>query len=158
MMGNDNPRLSVRRLGKRPLTILQLPGCNPAIADGRPGSCRIQSNDHRGIQPQNRIEIVADDLFVKLMWIGKPFEHTVQRHIVVSGDNKRRDAGKSIKKLFRRNELVTAGTLSQVATNDDRVGRQLVSASQRFLCHLPDQRGTKMQIGYVKDRQFRTFV
>ena len=94
MVRDHDPGTIRRDSPKSFLASGQLPLVNSSIADRGSRCGRVKTDNHCSLQSENRIELVRDDLLVKLVRVMQTPEETIERDIVISRNHQLRDIGK----------------------------------------------------------------
>ena len=151
MVGNNDTDHVIRYRGKSLRAMSKLIEINSAIRDAAPWSGGIQAYQYDIADFEDRVEIGRDDFAVELVWLEEALENPPQRHVVVAGNHQHRKVRHAVEELPGFLELVTLGSLGQVAAHHDGVGIKRWDGLQQDFSNRRYEWRPEMQVRYVED-------
>ena len=135
MVSDDDTRHVFRHRRESLLAMAELAGIDATVGDTVPWRGGIETHQYHVTDLQHRIEIRRDDFEIERMGFEQALEDPPQRHVVVTGNQQRRQVWHTVEKLPGLLELVTLGALGNIAAHHDGIGIEGRNHLQQILRH-----------------------
>ena len=124
----------------------QLMAMQSAVRNSAAWRGGIEANEQDVANLDNRIEIGVDDFTVECMWFEQALEEPPQRHVVVTGNHQQGEVRQAVEEPPGFLELVTLGSLCQIAACHDGIGGERRNSLQQGLRDRRHEWRSEMQV------------